>query len=141
MKKGLLILLQLFILAVTVQAQTYHYTSTTLNLRSGPGTIYRALKSIPAGTSVQMAENCDCDWIKIYYKGETGYVSSRYLTTRIRQPTHYYTNKTGHRVQSPTHYNVAPSGATALCRDGSYSFSMNKRGTCSHHGGVARWLQ
>ena len=33
-----------------------------------------------------------------------------------------------------------PPGATALCRDGTYSFSQTHSGTCSHHGGVAQWL-
>jgi len=33
-----------------------------------------------------------------------------------------------------------PPGATTLCRDGSYSFSQHHSGTCSHHGGVAVWL-
>ena len=33
-----------------------------------------------------------------------------------------------------------PSGASAVCRDGSVSFSASRRGTCSHHGGVAEWL-
>jgi hypothetical protein len=33
-----------------------------------------------------------------------------------------------------------PSGATAICRDGSYSYSANRSGTCSGHGGVSRWL-
>jgi len=33
-----------------------------------------------------------------------------------------------------------PVGATALCRDGTYSFSQHHSGTCSHHGGVAQWL-
>jgi Protein of unknown function (DUF3761) len=33
-----------------------------------------------------------------------------------------------------------PPGATAVCRDGSYSFSQTHSGTCSHHGGVAEWL-
>ena len=33
-----------------------------------------------------------------------------------------------------------PPGATARCRDGSYSFSQHRSGTCSHHGGVATWL-
>lgn len=28
---------------------------------------------------------------------------------------------------------------TILCRDGSYSHSTSRRGTCSHHGGVADW--
>lgn len=34
-----------------------------------------------------------------------------------------------------------PKGATALCRDGTYSHSKHHRGTCSHHGGVAKWLR
>ncbi|MFZ1176446.1 MAG: DUF3761 domain-containing protein [Mycobacterium sp.] len=34
----------------------------------------------------------------------------------------------------------APAGATAVCRDGAYSFSTHHTGTCSGHGGVARWL-
>lgn len=53
----------------------------------------------------------------------------------------HYTNSYGQKVQSPTHYSSTPAGATAVCRDGTYSFSKNKRGTCSHHGGVAFWLK
>jgi hypothetical protein len=33
-----------------------------------------------------------------------------------------------------------PAGVTAQCRDGSYSYSQHRSGTCSHHGGVARWI-
>jgi hypothetical protein len=36
---------------------------------------------------------------------------------------------------------AAPPGATALCRDGTYSYSKHRSGTCSHHGGVAKWLK
>ena len=32
------------------------------------------------------------------------------------------------------------NGATAICRDGSESYSAHRSGTCSHHGGVAQWL-
>jgi hypothetical protein len=32
-------------------------------------------------------------------------------------------------------------GATAVCRDGSYSWSGHHQGTCSQHRGVARWLR
>ena len=35
----------------------------------------------------------------------------------------------------------AAAGATARCRDGTYSFSKHRSGTCSHHGGVAAWLR
>ena len=31
--------------------------------------------------------------------------------------------------------------ATAICRDGTCSISTSRSGTCSHHGGVARWLK
>lgn len=34
----------------------------------------------------------------------------------------------------------ASAGATALCKDGTYSFSAHRSGTCSHHGGVKEWL-
>ncbi|MDH6247009.1 DUF3761 domain-containing protein [Mycobacterium sp. OTB74] len=34
-----------------------------------------------------------------------------------------------------------PQGATARCRDGSYSFSQHPTATCSgRHGGVLQWL-
>lgn len=54
----------------------------------------------------------------------------------------HYVNKDGKVVHSPAHTKdgKAPPGASAQCRDGSYSFSQNHRGTCSHHGGVATWL-
>ena len=52
----------------------------------------------------------------------------------------YYTAKSGHRVHSPVQANRPPAGASAKCGDGSYSFSENHRGTCSHHGGVVNWL-
>jgi len=50
-----------------------------------------------------------------------------------------YTNVDGHRVRRPVHVLTPPTGWTARCRDGSYSFSEHHRGTCSRHGGVARW--
>lgn len=55
----------------------------------------------------------------------------------------FYTNRQGEAVRRPkrTLSSQAPPGASAQCRDGSYSFSAHRRGTCSHHGGVARWLR
>lgn len=52
----------------------------------------------------------------------------------------YYTNSAGNEVHSPAYSDSVPSGATARCGDGTYSFSQSRRGTCSHHGGVAQWL-
>jgi hypothetical protein len=53
-----------------------------------------------------------------------------------------YINKDGVRVHSPAHTKNghAPAGASAQCRDGTFSFSQHHQGTCSHHGGVSHWL-
>lgn len=51
-----------------------------------------------------------------------------------------YVNVDGVRVPSPVFSDTKPAGATARCRDGSYSFSQHRRGTCSHHGGVTEWF-
>lgn len=47
-----------------------------------------------------------------------------------------YLNVDGSCVERPDDHS---SGATAQCSDGTYSYSLNRRGTCSHHGGVAQW--
>jgi hypothetical protein len=49
----------------------------------------------------------------------------------------YYLNVSGHCVHSPS---SSPIGATAHCRDGTYSYSEHASGTCSHHGGVLVWI-
>jgi hypothetical protein len=35
---------------------------------------------------------------------------------------------------------VPAGGPTAICNDGTPSYSQHRQGTCSHHGGVAQWL-
>jgi uncharacterized protein DUF3761 len=49
----------------------------------------------------------------------------------------YYMNVSGHCIHSPS---SSPVGATAKCGDGTYSYSEHASGTCSHHGGVGRWI-
>jgi len=51
-----------------------------------------------------------------------------------------YRRGKGNRYRGPVRAAKAPIGASARCRDGTYSFSRNRRGTCSWHGGVASWL-
>jgi hypothetical protein len=51
-------------------------------------------------------------------------------------PGHY------HRTWRPQdHEDGAPEGATAKCRDGHYSFALERRAACSQHGGVVEWMQ
>lgn len=139
------------------------YVTHNLNLRYEPNAHSYVLTVIPKGTAVTIEEDCKCLWVPVEYNGYVGYVSARYLakypvshnlkqkiSRRVKYNTpkkihsnsiRYYTNVYGSRVQSPTSYSSRPAGATALCRDGTYSFSQNRRGTCSHHGGVAKWYK
>jgi hypothetical protein len=54
----------------------------------------------------------------------------------------YYTNSDGNIVHGPANRidGTVPPGASAQCRDGTYSFSQHYNGTCSYHGGVRVWL-
>lgn len=75
------------------------------------------------------------------YSSPAGSTAARQSPPASSSSSDYYTNSRGARVRKPTFSESGPpAGATAQCRDGSYSFSQSRRGTCSHHGGVARWL-
>lgn len=158
--KQFLYFLILLLASVNIECQAFvKYVTANLNLRYGPSTTYSVITVIPFGTPVTIDEDCDCKWVPVEYKGHIGYISTKYLSsTPLSKPARdyktktnhnasiangyvrYYTNTYGNKVQSPTYYTSTPAGATALCRDGTYSFSQSRRGTCSHHGGVARWL-
>jgi hypothetical protein len=60
-------------------------------------------------------------------------------TSQLSNDNHYI-NSGGESVHSPAYSPTIPEGASARCGDGTYSFSRSRRGTCSHHGGVAEWL-
>lgn len=63
------------------------------------------------------------------------YEKLRVLTQYCANGT--YINVYGNTVCRPSAVNTG--GATAICRDGTYSYSQSRRGTCSHHGGVRTW--
>jgi hypothetical protein len=54
----------------------------------------------------------------------------------------HYINKIGQEVHSPAHSKneSVSAGASAKCRDGTFSFSRHRNGTCSHNSGVSQWL-
>jgi hypothetical protein len=96
-------------------------------------------------------EDINLDEIEVAYEDEEqqgNYIPDNNPVTWDEDPENYpletprtYENVDDEEVQSPTHYNNIPKGACAICRDGTYSFSKNRRGTCSHHGGVSMWLK
>ena len=145
MKKIILALLTCLIAIAPAFAQN-RTTKTSVNLRSQSNAKSNILDVIPQGADVYVVCDLSNGWSQVAYNYRIGYVYSSYLmsekacaympSSRVR----YYTNSSGQCVQSPTYYSSAPRGATARCVDGTYSFSKNRKGTCSHHGGVAQWL-
>ncbi len=131
------------VLAGTALAQPAT-TSSNANLRAQPSTAAPILTVIPQGTVLDVT--CSGAWCKVNTRA--GYLAKSVLNLAQIQPLPAparvqgdgYTNVDGVHVQSPVFTETAPAGASAKCRDGSYSFSLHRRGTCSHHGGVAEWL-
>ncbi|MBB5702589.1 uncharacterized protein YraI [Ochrobactrum daejeonense] len=65
--------------------------TTTVNLRSGPGTQYGSLGSIPNGVGVSVAGCSDgYGWCQVSYGGLSGWASSRYIA--IQTTGGAYTN-------------------------------------------------
>ncbi|MFZ4171269.1 DUF3761 domain-containing protein [Enterobacter ludwigii] len=57
------------------------------------------------------------------------------------QPSPSQTTTSPSRSPAPQPSQTAsPEGATARCKDGSFSHSQHHRGACSRHGGVDSWL-
>jgi uncharacterized protein YgiM (DUF1202 family) len=120
------------------------YTTGIVVLHTSPKADSPQQASLAAGTKLTIGK-CAIGWCQVLDTGKRGsYVAERYLSATPPATTvgKGYTNSRGAHVPSPTTTadGKAPAGATAQCRDGSYSFSASRRGTCSHHGGVARWL-
>ena len=76
----------------------------------------------------------------VWLADRPGQIAITWLGYRADTSSQYYTARSGHRVHRPMQAARIPAGASAQCRDGSWSFSESRRGTCSWHGGVARWL-
>ena len=121
-----------------VESPTLLYADGNLNVRSGPGTDYPVVRTLSRGESVEVGAADDRGWSRVggTYSNEYVYRPARTLrpdpsSTSDSKPT---------RKRSPVEEaEVSHAGATAMCRDGSLSYSAHRRGTCSHHGGVAVW--
>ena len=60
--------------------------SSALNMRSGPGTNYKQIGTIPDATKVGAVSKSG-SWYLVYHDGKFGWVSSAYLTTNLNYST------------------------------------------------------
>jgi hypothetical protein len=61
-------------------------------------------------------------------------------TTTTPAPKSTSSSSTSTKAPTTAAGNTDPTGATAKCKDGTYSKSQHHSGTCSSHGGVDTWL-
>ncbi len=66
--------------AASIRTQADAKTTTALNLRTGPGTRYAVIRTIPSGARVYVYSGPhNTVWYKTGYAGSTGYVHGAYL--------------------------------------------------------------
>ena len=127
-------------------ADTLAYTTTSVRLRERPFPTARPIAVLSQGTTVRLY-TCWEGWCSVTVSSHSGYLLEEFLTRQAHQAATIqqgkgYINVDGEFVPSPTRTADGQPlpGASAHCQDGTYSFSKHRRGTCSWHGGVARWL-
>jgi|GEM_PF-6949745 len=90
------------------------------------------------------------DWIGAYHRYVTlpaqaaAEARRKFATEQHSQPAQsscdeYYFSVDGTLVHRPTMEACKNARVTAICADGSLSYSRHHQGTCSHHGGVIEW--
>ncbi len=57
------------------------YATYSVNVRSGPSVDYDRIGAYAQGAEVTVTGRASTDWYQVNYKGETGYVSSSYLSS------------------------------------------------------------
>jgi uncharacterized protein YraI len=77
--------------------------SAKVNLRSGPGTDSEVLTTIPAGSSVRVA-NCSGEWCTVTWNGQSGYAIARNLNLGASRQARAYPPQPGY----PDGYEGAP---------------------------------
>jgi len=65
--------------------------------------------------------------------------AGRVLNTRPRPGTHLWPKDIVTLIVAEAPTRALP-GVTAICNDGTYSYSQHAQGTCSWHGGVREWI-
>lgn len=98
---ALLVLLTCFApISMAASAQT----TGSVNVRSGPGTNYKAITKVKTGTQVEVLDNTtNPEWWKIKVNGKEGYITSEYLVLTTSN-TAVTTEKTIMRAEAGSSY-------------------------------------
>lgn len=92
--------------AFPAKSNAASFTTTNLNMRAGPGTGFHRVGVIPARRAVRVYRcSSRSRWCRVGYRGRTGWVSSRYLSSGRR----YISRRTSIRRYSRRYTRRRPS--------------------------------
>ena len=81
-------------------------TTSNVNFRKGASTSSSILATIPKNTTIEIVDKSTSGWYKVEYKGNTGYVSNKYVTIGSNNTNSNTTNKPSSTQNGVTTDNV-----------------------------------
>ena len=120
--------------------------SLNANLRKTANSNGQIIGSLPEGISVAVIKRRGAWFYVRTGGGQTGWLHGNTIRLDSNDAPSEFVSREPVKAVAPVLRNAVPdqqvinsSGASAKCADGSLSYSAHRRGTCSHHGGVAQW--
>jgi hypothetical protein len=128
----------------TASAASATVITENANLRQTPNQNGEVLQTIPLDSSVEVIKQNGA-WFFVAFGAAKGWMHGntiRYdnqVNSLRENPSIPKSDPRSNNDDKPTIQKPDSSGASAKCADGTLSYSASRRGTCSHHGGVAMW--
>jgi uncharacterized protein YraI len=118
------ILIFLLLGNVSFGQSRYVNSADGVNLRSGPGTSYSVVSTIPHNAEVRVIRHSGA-WTEVEYRGNRGYVSSRYLSEQRTSGSQ--NNRTSQQQTTSNNRNNSSSGSSAT-GSSDYTTALGLRG-------------
>lgn len=139
---------QLLLIGVTLMGPLAHAATTTTEAPpSQHAPAHPRGKKIPAATNNTVSDNLNAapQAPQVPQEDKKTKKTRRHLPNKTpppspQPPTSQSTTSPSRSPASQRSQPASPEGATARCKDGSFSHSQHHRGACSRHGGVDSWL-
>lgn len=118
-RRLLALLLAVCALRAVAFAETALVTGSGVNVRAGPGMEYEIMGSFTRGSSVEVLSRANPDWYAVSFYGQTGYMSSRYLSIQADGGSIVYDGASFSLPQQSGTYSPAPTALPSSSQGGS----------------------
>jgi len=114
-------------------AKKAQVTAQSLRIRSGPGTTFGIITTVPQGTLLDMVEQ-QGDWIKIRYQNADGYVAAQFVELQTGQAL------TGFLIEQPALMEVQLTPGKIIPTDGLAGAELAVANTWNNYGNLMTTL-